>query len=312
MSRVLVTGAGGFVGRALCPALAAGGFDIVRGDRGMGTIDAGWRWPDGLGGIDAVVHLAAPPPDAPAARHDAEIAAGAPRLAEEAARTGVRRLIHLSTVKVHGETSPPGAAFTELEAPAPETVYAYAKLRAEEALGEVARRTGLELVILRPPAIYGPGVGGALGAFLRLCDSPWPLPFGALRANRRSLLFVGNLVDAIALLLRHEDAHGRTFLLRDDVDLSTALVVERLRTACGRTPRLIGVPPGVLRAALGALGHEAHARRLADSLCVDDTHIRRTMGWRPPVTLDAALAATVAGGASSAGVPRLERGEARW
>ncbi|MEX2644555.1 MAG: NAD-dependent epimerase/dehydratase family protein, partial [Acetobacterales bacterium] len=218
--RVLVTGATGFVGRAVVPALLRAGHDpvaAVRRDKPGHTADGvpavriadigpATEWRSALAGVDAVVHLAAwahrPGADPrEAERECARInAAGTARLASEAAAAGVRRLVYVSTVKVHGERSPASRPFTEADAPAPEDAYGRSKLAGERAGADIAAGGGLETVTLRPPLVYGPGVPANFRALIRLCERRPPLPFASIR-NRRSLVYVGNLADAVVRAL---------------------------------------------------------------------------------------------------------------
>lgn len=312
MTRVLVTGAGGFVGRALFPALLAAGHDVAAAvresgaaaapegtdPRPVGDIGPDTDWSGALAGIEAVVHLAArvhvmeERAADPAALYRRVNAAGTRRLAEAAAEAGVRRLVFLSTVKVNGEATA-GAPFREGDPPAPRDDYARSKLEAEEALASVAARRGLETVVVRPPLVYGPGVKGNFLSLLGLCRRAPPLPLAAVD-NRRSLIYLGNLCDALVRCLTEANAAGETFLVRDGDDLSTPELVRRLAAALGRPSRLFPVPAALLRAAGAVTGKSATVARLLDSLVVDDGKIRRVLGWAPPFTVAAGLGETAA------------------
>jgi nucleoside-diphosphate-sugar epimerase len=299
MNRVLVTGATGFVGRAVLPALAPvaavraavrdasaalpAGVERVA----IGSIGRETDWRAALDGVDAVVHLAArvhvmrPGPDDEALCRQVNVA-GTLRLAEAAAASGVSRFVFVSTVKVMGDRSQ-GRPFTEDDAPAPVGPYAISKLLAERAL---AAFLGPAVTILRPPLVYGPGVKGNFRALQRLAASGLPLPLGSV-ANRRSLLYVGNLADAIRAALLAPPAPGcRAYLLRDGEDLSTADLLRRLAPRA----RLLRFPPALLARLLPS----GLAERLLFSLAVDDSRFRRDHGWTPPFTVDQGLAATVA------------------
>lgn len=305
--RILVTGASGFIGRALCRALAARGHEVraaVRWKAGVSSdglatvaerievadIADETGWPAKLSGIDAVVHLAAiahrAADEAAVRRVNVE---GTTRLAHAAAGR-VRRIVFLSSVKVHGEDSGE-RAFSETDTPRPEDAYGRAKLEAERSLHEIAAASGMELVVLRPPLVYGPGVKANFLRLLRWVDSGWPLPLGAVR-NRRSLIYVGNLADAIVRAVEHTQTAGATFLVSDADDVSTPDLIRRLARALGRTPRLLPVPPRWLLLAGGLTGRTDAIRRLIGNLTVDCSAIQTRLGWTPPLTMAHGLAET--------------------
>jgi nucleoside-diphosphate-sugar epimerase len=303
---VLVTGAGGFVGAALLPVLAAHGHDVRpvarrplahAGSVAVTDVGAHTDWREALAGCDAVVHLAArvhvmreQAADPLAAFREVN-AAGTQRLAEQAAAAGVRHFVFVSTVKVLGESSPPGRPFTDGDPVAPTDPYALSKAEAEQALAEVGAATGLRVAVLRPPLVYGPGVGAN---FLRLMDAVArgrPLPLGAV-GNRRSLVHVGNLAAAIAFCLEHADARG-AFLVSDGTDLSTKALVERIAHALGRPARLVPVPPALMRVAGTLLGRRAEVDRLLGDLAVAPVRLA-ALGFRPPFTVEQGLAETAA------------------
>lgn len=296
--RVLVTGPAGFVGRALIPRLARDGHEVIPGDRGViGNLGPDSNLVSTLAGVDGVIHLAArvhvmretyPEPDED---YDWVNAEGTLKLAEDAAAAGVRRLVFLSTAKVMGEEGR-HQPFTEDDPPAPADAYARSKLRAEKHLAEVAFLTGMEAVILRPPLVYGPGVKGNFLSLVRHVLNGRTLPLGGV-ANRRSLLSVANLTDALATALTHPAAAGLTAFVSDGQDVSTADLVRRIAAAAGRTPRLAAVPPWLLAGAARVAGRGAAARRLLGSYAVSSARIRSTLGWTPPQDLDAGLAQTV-------------------
>jgi nucleoside-diphosphate-sugar epimerase len=308
--RVLVTGASGFVGRPLCRDLAHRGWRVWAAVRNqarlpegcepciVGDIGPGTDWTEALEGVDAVAHLAArvhvmrDRAQDPLALFRQTNVEGTLRLAHAAARAGVGRFVFLSSVKAVGEASPDGP-LTEASPPKPGDPYGISKWEAEAELRELASRSGMEIVILRPPLVYGPGVKGNFRSLLRLVDRGIPLPLGGI-ANRRSLLYLGNLVDAIGLCLSHPAAAGRTYLLRDGEDLSTSDLVRRLGAALGRKGLLVPVPRAILRSAASCIGRMADAERLLGSLTVDDRPIRQEMNWNPPFTVDEGLAETAA------------------
>ena len=308
--RVLVTGATGFVGRALCRDLARREWQVRAAVRNqarlpgsgapciVGDIGPGTDWTAALEGVDAVAHLAArvhvmrERAEDPLAAFRRTNVEGTLRLARAAARAGVGRFVFLSSVKALGDASPNGP-LTGASPPNPEDPYGISKCEAESGLREIADQLRLEVVILRPPLVYGPGVKGNFRSLLNLVDRHVPLPLKAV-ANRRSLLFLGNLVDAIALCLEVSAAANRTYLLRDGEDLSTAELIRRLAAALGRRTALFPVPARLLKLGAGCVGRAAEARRLLGSLTVDDRPIRRELEWNPPFTVDEGLAETAA------------------
>lgn len=319
MSRVLVTGAAGFIGRALVSEMLAAGHDVtavVRNPAGAPRwngsvrvvatyIDGATDWRAALEGVELVAHLAgiAHQPiaedAATAARYRAVNLDGTVALARAAASTGVRRLLFLSSVKVNGERTARDA-FTERDAPAPEDIYGRTKWQAEQALAHIAQDSTLEFTILRSPLVYGPGVGGNFASLLCLCDTPLPLPFGAL-GNRRSLIARANLTHAMITCLGHPAAANGTFLVRDGDDLSTAELVRHLRRALGRPIRLLPIPPAFLTMLGRVSGRGALIDRLVGSLMVDDALLREKLGWVPPVRAARALAETAHALRSKAG-----------
>ena len=310
MTSVLVTGAAGFVGRALCPALGAAGHQIsVTVRRPETTVALGQvqtrpardvgpetDWRDSLAGIEAVVHLAARAHVNKTSPDETDLhrrinAKGAVRLAEQAAAAGVRRLIFLSTVKVNGEASGE-VPFRESDPPAPADAYGRSKWEAEQGLAEVAARTGILVVVLRPPLVYGPHVKGNFLTLLEVCRKAPPLPLASV-ANRRSLIYLGNLVDAILSCLTHPQPRG-TYVVRDGEDVSTPELIRRVATALGRPARLFPMPAPMVRLAGRLTGNSDAVSRLVDTLVVDDGRIRRDLGWAPPFTMREGLAHTAA------------------
>jgi UDP-glucose 4-epimerase len=217
---------------------------------------------------------------------------GTERLARLAAEAGVRRFLLLSTIKVNGEGSET-VAYRGDDPPAPQDAYARSKWEAEQRLWRVCRETGLQGVVLRPPLVYGPGVGGNFLRLLRLAAKGWPLPFGCA-AGQRSLLSVGNLADAIQRCLSHPAAVGRTFTLSDDHDLTTRELLTLLSAALGRSGPLLPIPAGFMRGLLGAMGQGAVADRLFGALRVDCREIRSQLDWTPPFSVEEAIQRTTA------------------
>ncbi|WP_207477577.1 NAD-dependent epimerase/dehydratase family protein [Arenibaculum pallidiluteum] len=309
--RVLVTGATGFVGRATLAALARRGH-VVRAalrrppDGGtpamaheaavVGDIGPQTDWSAALAGVDAVIHLAArvhrmrEDDTDPLAAYRHVNAAGTVALARTAAAVGVRRLVLASSVKSVAD-GPLAAPLTDAAVPAPTSPYGISKLEAERGLFDVASASALEAVVLRPPLVYGPGVGANFLRLLATVRRGMPLPLGAV-ANRRSLVHVENLADALALAAEHPRAPGHAFLVQDGPALSTPDLVQALAQAMGRPARLVPVPPALIRAGARLLGRGDAADRLLGSYEVDDSGIRTILGWQPPVAAKDGLRAT--------------------
>lgn len=312
MSRLcLITGATGFVGTALCGQLLQAGFRVrcagrsaptaVPGAERMDYVQVGefhgsTNWSEALQGVDAVVHLAArvhvmrDTATDPAAEFHKVNVEGTRGLAEAAAHAGVRRFLFASSIKVNGEHT--GTPFTEDSVPAPEDQYSLSKWHAEQLLQQLAQRGTMQVAILRFPLLYGPGVKGNFRQLVSLVDRGVPLPLGLVR-NRRSLMYVANLAHLLAHCVSHPAATG-TFLVSDGEDLSTPDLIRRLARALMRRPRLVPVPPLVLRLAGKLLGKSDVVKRLVGSLAVDSGRIRRVVEWSPPYTVDQGLESTSA------------------
>ena len=302
MTTVLVTGALGFIGRHLCPHLQERRYAVrgaVRSEpddpeqqvdyRPCGDIGGDTDWTPLLERVDAVVHLAArvhvlrETELDPLATFRRVNVAGSEALARQAAAMGARRFVFLSSI---------GAAVAEraLSSDRQPAAYQQSKWEAEQALARVAAETGLELVVLRPPLVYGPDAPGNFARMLAALRRGLPLPLASVR-NRRSFLYIGNLVDAIALCLSHPDAPGGVFEIADERPVSTPEFVRRMASAAGRPARLFHCPPPWLRLAGGLTGRGPLIDNLVGDLVVDDREIRDKLGWRPPYDSKAALAA---------------------
>jgi nucleoside-diphosphate-sugar epimerase len=308
VARMLVTGAGGFIGRALCRGLAARGHQVIAGLRSslppgagaiegveeariLGEIAPGRDWSDALRDVELVIHLAQRAHRRPAGHVLTGQPEAAGGLARAAAEAGVRRFLYMSSIKAMGDATPPGRRFRADDAPHPDDAYGRAKLASERALAKVAGETGLELVILRPPLVYGPAAGGNFRALVRLAGSGLPLPFAALD-NRRSLIFIDNLVDLVAAAVVHPAAAGRVLLAADGAALSVATLIGLLAQGQDRAPRLFALPEAVFAALRRLPGLGPAVSRLTLSLEVDDSATRAVLGWSPPVAAEAALLAT--------------------
>lgn len=309
-SRVLVTGASGFVGLALCMDLARRGYTVRAVVRALSratdlpgevvqiaNIGPYTDWSSALMGIDAVVHLAArvhvmrDNALEPLAAFRAVNVVATERLAQAAAAQGVRRFVYVSSIKVNGEGTPPGRPYTPDDVPAPIDPYGISKHEAEQALRQIAQETGLEVVIIRPVLVYGPGVKANFLSMMRWLHRGIPLPLGAIN-NQRSLVALDNLVDLIVTCLHHPNAAGQTFLVSDGEDVSTTELLRRMAAALGRPARLIPVSTLVVQSVVSLLGKAKYGRRLLGFLQVDISKTRELLGWVPPVSVDNALKQT--------------------
>lgn len=303
--KILVTGANGFVGKALCATLQQTGDDIVQAVRVQGSADqidvgnlsAETNWQPALAGCDCVIHLAA-------RVHVMDDKAGDPlaafrainvdatmHLARQAVAAGVRRLVFVSSIKVNGEETF-ARPFTAFDTPAPQDPYGQSKLEAELALQALAQASGLEVVIVRPPLVYGPGVRANFLNLMKLVNKALPLPLGAVH-NRRSMVAVDNLVDLLSVCSRHPNAAGGIFLVSDGQDVSITQLLRHLAQAMQRRSWLLPIPAGLLSFVARMLGKAAVANRLLGSLQVDIRHTRDCLQWQPPVSLQDALQHTV-------------------
>ena len=308
--KVLVTGASGFVGRALCSYLVVHGLDVVGTVRNLpGTpvpgvnyrivaeMGASTDWSDVLTGVQAVIHCAA---RVHVMRDHAQDlltefryvnTLGTETLARAATYCGVKRLVFLSSIKVNGESAPPDAPFDQASPAKPQDPYAISKWEAELALTRVSAETGLEIVVLRCPLVYGPRVKGNFIRLLQAVDHGIPLPL-ALARNRRSLTYLDNLTDAIATCLMHPAAAGKTYHVSDGEDVSTAELIARIAQALGKPSRLWPCPLGLIELAGRMTRKSDEITRLLGSLCIDSSKIRSELDWTPPYTLEQGLAET--------------------
>lgn len=313
--RMMVTGAGGFVGNAVCHAAVVRGFNVLGAVRSngkslghfptiaVGTIDKNTRWLESLREVDVVVHLAARvhlmrdhSSDPLTAFRQTNVDATL-HLARQAAAAGVTRFVFISSVKVNGEETAHGHAFTANDTPAPRDPYGISKMEAEQGLRDIGADTGMAVVTIRPPLVYGPGVKANFFNMMQWLSRGVPLPLGAIN-NRRSLVALENLVDLILMCCQHPAAVNQIFMVSDNEDLSTTALLRRMGQALGRPARLISVPPRWLFAAAALIGKSGVADRLCGSLQVDITKTRQLLGWTPPVTVDEGLRRTVSDGGS--------------
>lgn len=308
MSRVLVTGANGFVGRHLCATLAQRGHHVRAALRmnaaaeaiaanevcQVGDLGPDTDWAHAVDGMEAVVHLAAKAHVLDQPHDDGEYhrinALGTRSLAQAAARAGVRRFVLLSSIKVYGEARE--RAFGVDEEPQPVDVYGKSKLSAELYLRDSAASTNMEAVIVRPPLVYGPRVRANFLRLMQWVDRRVPLPLGALR-NSRSLVALDNLSDFLGHVLVHASAANNTWLVSDGEDVSTPELIRRMARTMNRRAYLLPVPPVLLRAAGKIVGRTEDVTRLCGSLTLDIAASRRTLGWNPVITQEEAIASTV-------------------
>ena len=312
-ARTLVTGATGFVGRAVVDRLVRDGTPVtaaVRRDPAtrigirevrVGDLGPATDWTAALEGCDAVVHCAArvhvmsdTSTDPLAAFRVANVE-GSVALAKQAAAAGVRRFVFISSIKVNGEGTALGKPYRASDRPAPVDPYGISKLEAEQALQALAATGAIELVIIRPPLVYGPGVKANFLSMARWIARGVPLPFGGVNANRRSFVALTNLVDLIVTCLRHPASVGQVFLVSDGEDLSTGELLRRTARALGVSSRLLPLPSSILAFGAAALGRRDLWQRLGGTLQVDSTPTRERLGWTPPITVDAGLRAAVEG-----------------
>ena len=250
-----------------------------------------------MGGISTVVHCAArvhvmDDDAADPLREFRRINVdGTLRLATQAAEAGVRRFVFISSIKVNGESTVLGRPFTAQQAPAPIDPYGVSKWEAEQLLRKLSAETAMEVVIIRPVLVYGPGVKANFLNMMRWLYKGVPLPLGAIH-NKRSLVALDNLVDLIVTCIDHPKAANQTFLVSDGEDLSTTELLRRMSQALGKRPRLLPVPAWMLETAANVVGKQSIAQRLCGSLQVDISHTRERLGWTPPVSVDAALRKT--------------------
>ncbi|UZZ08807.1 SDR family oxidoreductase [Ectopseudomonas mendocina] len=302
--RVVMTGANGFVGHHLASVLQRRGIDFLALSRTCLSTDYRSLTVSSLGDVEAmkvvlngysvVIHVAA-------RAHVMQDADSDPMteyrrvntkltldLAKAAVASGVRRFIFISSIKVHGEETALGSPYGASDVPMPDDPYGLSKLEAEQGLMKLAGETGLEVVVIRPPLVYGPGVKGNFASLIKLMGKGLPLPLGAIH-NKRSLVGIDNLIDLIIRCIDHPAAANQVFLAGDGVDLSTTELLRGVAEAMGRPARLIPVPAALLSLGAALLGKRAVAQRLLGSLQVDISKARELLGWEPPVSVQEGL-----------------------
>jgi nucleoside-diphosphate-sugar epimerase len=304
--KALVTGANGFLGHEVWRCLnAMSGVHALGSVRRppeltgetvieMGDLTPYTDWSMTLAGAGVVVHLAA----RSHVMHDTEVdplsvfrsvnVAGTLNLARQSAAAGVKRFVFISSVKVNGESTPPGQAFIEFDTPNPHDAYGQSKHEAELGLRQISSETGMEVVIIRPPLVYGPGVKANFAALMRAVQKGWPLPLGAVH-NQRSLIALDNLVDFIITCINHPNAANQTFLVSDGQDLSTTELLQGMAKAAGVPSRLLPIPVWALQTAASVLGKGDVIQRLCGNLQIDISKARNLLGWTPPISVEEGL-----------------------
>ena len=300
--KVLATGAAGFVGDVLCRTLIKKKVPLIRVGRSsrfpinvaIGDMDETTDWTAALEECAVVVHLAArvhvmddTAPDPLAAFRTVNVM-GTINLARQAASAGVKRFVFISSVKVNGELTQPGDAFTEADTPNPQDAYGQSKHEAEQGLRQVSQETGMEVVIIRPPLVYGPGVRANFASLMRAVKRGWPLPLGAIH-NQRSFVAIDNLVDFIVTCISHPLAANQTFFVSDGHDLSTTDLIRHMALSAGVPSRLIPVPMWALRAGGALIGKGDVVQRLCGNLQINISKSQSLLGWAPPVSIEEGL-----------------------
>ncbi len=306
--KVLVTGASGFVGKTLCDALEATGISYIPVTRKLTRqfydkqviveeLTSTTSWSDVLEKVDAVVHLAnrahvmrdasaEPYNEYKAVNVDATL-----NLANQAIKAGVKRFIFVSSIKVNGEftTSKP---FNESDKPKPEDDYGKTKYEAELALKELCADSNMELVIIRPPLVYGPRVKANFLNLIKLCNINLPLPFRAIN-NKRSFIYIENLVSFLVLCIKHPRAANQTFLISDNDDQSTTSLIATIRTQLNKPICLLPIPKSILNILFILLGKKSLINRLLNNLQIDSSKAKNLLDWEPPFTFKQGIERTI-------------------
>ena len=306
---ILITGANGFVGCFLSTKLAESGFNVIAVTRTSSEFSSEIKhiikpkindqtsWHDALTGCDVVIHLAArvhvmnEQSNNPLQAFLDVNLHGTINLAKQAIAAGVKRFVYVSSIKVNGEYTE-GTGFTERDIPNPQDSYAVSKWRAEEALLELSKTTGMEVVIIRPTLVYGAGVKANFLRLLEVINKSLPLPLANIN-NQRSMIYIGNLVDALMACATHPNAANQTYLVSDDESVSTPVLIRLLAKSLGKRCFVFPFPIFIMKFLAGLLGKSAAVDRLTQSLVIDSSKIRRELGWVPPYSLQQGLDKTV-------------------
>jgi len=310
LNSVLITGAGGFIGRALCARILAEDWQVrgtVRSESGVnrlpdgtetisiGLIDSDTNWDDALRDIDTVVHLAARVHvmddncSDPLAEYRKVNVEGTKCLAIAAAKAGIKRFVYISSIKVNGEGK--ATAYTEDDEEAPADPYGVSKWEAEQELHKISDTTDLETVILRPPLVYGQGVKANFLRLFKIVERGIPIPLSSIK-NRRSFIYLGNLIDVIITCMTNPNAADMTYFVSDGEDVSTSELIRRIGVASGRRALLLPVPVWILRMAGRITGKSNEVERLVGSLTVDISKICKELEWKPPYVMEHGLRET--------------------
>ncbi|WP_227387465.1 UDP-glucose 4-epimerase family protein [Pseudoalteromonas piscicida] len=298
--KILITGSSGFVGRHLAPLIASSNEVTLLGRRNTsnspnfieGTISEKSDNRSALKGVDVVVHCAARAHVMnecsidPLSAYKEVNTKGTINLAKQAAEKGVKRFIFISSIKVNGESTKHNQAFCYNDIPAPQDDYGVSKAEAEQELRTLGISTGMEIVIIRPPLVYGEGVKANFASLMQLVGKGLPLPFRLLSKNKRSLVSVYNLIDLINVCTYHPKAANEVFLVSDDDDLSTAAMVELMATVQGKTNMALPIPIWFFKLAGKLLNKQKVVERLTGSLQIDIEHTKNTLNWTPPHTVE--------------------------
>jgi nucleoside-diphosphate-sugar epimerase len=309
---ILVTGANGWVGQAISQRLVHDGVNFRAAVRSVSSalpgcdttvvreINDKTDWRCALKGINTVVHLASrvhvmsDTSDNPLSKYRQVNVQGTLHLARRAVLAGVTRYVFVSSVKVNGELTPSGHPFIESDQPNPQDPYGISKYEAEQGLQKIAAQTGLEVVIIRPPLVYGPGVKANFAQLIHAVQKGWPLPLGSIH-NLRSLIALDNLVDFIITCTTHPNAAQQTFLISDGQDISTPELIQGMAKAAGVRAHILPVPVWILMCAGKLTGKSNAVQRLCGNLQIDSAKARSLLGWRPVVSFHEGLRQTMDG-----------------
>ncbi len=307
--RILVTGVNGFIGKYLCAELLRREYAVIAASRSVNdfigkiewvvisSINNETDWSHALHGIDVVIHLAArvhvmnEVATDPLNEFRKVNVNGTLNLAKQAVTAAVKRFVFISSVKVNGEYTQLDKPFTEIDTPNPQDPYGISKSEAEQGLMLIAQKTGMEVVIIRPPLVYGAGVKANFASVMEMVSRCIPLPLGAIH-NKRSFVYIDNLVSLIVKCVDHPAAANQVFLVSDGNDLSTTELLRGCANALGVRSRLLSIPQKLIEFLAALIGKKDVAQRLCGNLQVDITKARRLLDWKPPITVEEGLKAT--------------------